>query len=280
MCAAQYRRPVVSVGDIPTERRAGVAIGHGRQVGPEKACIEHDELHAFALGSDDAAFINAGAGLYFVAAAPISFIDLLSPFLEGKATARVICAVIMVVPCGHHRDATAEAVELDPAAKLLVARGQCRDVRAVGRPRVAIDIVANQQERLRLLRCDNVPEFHVAVFVDATAKGEARQDRVGGQSGIGRGLGNICSQRGIIGSQSLLCARRRDGGGRGQWLSGRATGEEQSGKGKKTGHDAILWRGRDDRPSLPATAIRVKPLLAMPSRPRNARQQNATPAGR
>ena len=212
MRLAQYRRLGVHVGDIPTQRRAGVAIGHGRKVGAEKAAIKHDELHALALWPDYAAFIHAGAGLYFVRSAPIGFIGFLRPFLERKSAASVIGAIIMIVPCRHHRHAATETVELDAAVQLSIACGQGRDIRAVCRPYVAIDIVTDQQKRLWLLRGNHVPEFHIAVFVHATAKGEARDDRIRRQSGVGGRLGQIGVQGRVIRPKRLLRALRGNWG--------------------------------------------------------------------
>ncbi len=52
------------------------------------------------------------------------------------------------------------------------------DIRPICWPCIAIDIVADQQKRLRILRDDHVPEFHVAVFVDATAKCKTCDNRI------------------------------------------------------------------------------------------------------
>ena len=97
----------------------------------------------------------------------------------------------MIIPRRHHRHAATETVELDATVQLSIACGQGRDIRAVCRPCVAIHIVTNQQKRLWLLRGDDVPEFHVAVFVHATAKGETCDHRIRRQSGVRGCLGQI-----------------------------------------------------------------------------------------
>lgn len=57
--------------------------------------------------------------------------------------------------------------------RLAVTCGQSRYVGTVGRTRIAIDIVADQQKCLWFCHND-IPEFHVAVFIDARPEGEAR----------------------------------------------------------------------------------------------------------
>ena len=84
----------------------------------------------------------------------------------------------MVVPRRHHRYGSTETVKFDSAVQLFVACGKRRDVGAICRPCVTIDIVADQQKRLRFLRGNDIPEFHIAVFVDAAAKGKTCDHRI------------------------------------------------------------------------------------------------------
>ena len=64
-------------------------------------------------------------------------------------------------------------------------------IRCIRRMEVAIDIVADQQKRLRILRGNHVPEFHIAVFVEATAECKTRDYGIGRKRWIGRCLGQL-----------------------------------------------------------------------------------------
>ena len=158
----------------------------------------------------------------------------------------------MVVPCRHHRDRAAEAVELDARIELLVARSQRRNIGAAGCARIAINIVADQQERLRFLGGDDVPEFHLAIFVDAAAESEARYYRVGGERGIGWSLGEFGRERCVICTQGFLSALRR-GGGCGRLLSSCATGEQERSQRHSEGGEKVFHT-----PSIPVAVSRVK----------------------
>jgi len=57
----------------------------------------------------------------------------------------------------------------------------------MGGASVAVNIIANHQKRLRLLRGDHIPEIHAAIFIDAGTEGETGDDRVGGQRHARRG---------------------------------------------------------------------------------------------
>ena len=227
---AEHRHTGPGIGPrIRPQRRAILAIRAAIEIGAEETRVEQDHLHALArLGPDRAAFIDAGARTDLGARIPERLVDLFRQELEREARSAIVEAVIVIVPGRQHRNVAAEAREFWMARLFGIAAAQIHEARSAIPALVAIDVIPDQHEQLRVLRRDLRPHMLAARLMVAASEGESGQRSALVQRHALRRARQrrLARHRGIIGGKGR--AGRRVGRGRG--AGGSAQREEAGGK--------------------------------------------------
>ena len=160
--------------------RLQLLLGHFVDGAAEPTGIEQNDLHAFALGSVNLGVVNP-------AALPQRGIlrrfeklheSVLGCLLALELLARIVLAVIVVIPCADDRTGLAQRGESRNGRKLFVAVAQLHRVRRVG-----INIVAGENEKLGLQSVDGLPDRLRTALVGAGAEGDAGEGFLRGGTG-------------------------------------------------------------------------------------------------
>ena len=213
---AQHRFRRIVARHIRPQRRAFRSVGHPLEVRSEIARIEQDNLRALSLFAEHRAFVNAGTRFHFVGRSPEGFEDRFRPAAVGEARTAIVEAEVVIVPGDHHRNVCAERGEFGRVRLHPVGFAQRRE-RGIAAPHlIAVIVVANEQEQLRVGRCDAVPHVLRTRLVIAAAKGKPGDDAFRSKRGIGRRdrqVDRLFKLR-IIGCQQLFSGKRDLGRGR------------------------------------------------------------------
>ena len=159
----------------------------GGQTRTEKARIQHDHLGALTFWSEAASVIRPWPlADILIFQAPEDFMNALSHTAERKLAAGIIGAIIMVIPRHHHRCGFPHFLKV--LARREVGKGflhfiQERLIVDIGTAiAVAIYIIANHQEKIRLFRWQAHHRCRRAFFfVEARANQNLCQNSIRGR---------------------------------------------------------------------------------------------------
>ena len=206
LLSAQHGLGRIVVGHIAAQRRAVLGPFGALEVGAEEARVEQDHLHPLAFRAGDRTVIDSVAGAHCIGGAPEGLEQLLAPAPHREAAAGVVEAEIMIVPGRHHRELRSETGEFGVRGLQGIGAAQALQP-GIGVPAgIAIDIVADHQEQLGLLRRDLRPHVLRGVLVVAAAEGDAGERGRGRKRRVGPGLGHrhLLAQLGIVGREQLV----------------------------------------------------------------------------
>ena len=130
-----------------------------RQRRAKETRIQHDDLRALTLLPETARVIGARpCADILVLKSPEAFMNALCETAERELPPGIVCAIIMIVPCHHHRVGGAYRLEIFPRGqfgKALAQLVQIGLIVGIGHAiLVAIHIVADHQEQVGFFRGD------------------------------------------------------------------------------------------------------------------------------
>jgi hypothetical protein len=204
------------MGVVVRERR----VARNRRAVP--AQVEQDHLHALAGRSDDGTGVHpvVRATGRIARLAPEVEEDLPRGLLHRIVGTRIVLAVIVVVPGCHHRRGVAQTLEARLGRQRRIGLLEFTAI-----PRVAIDVVAEEQEEVGISRLHRRPDGLRLVLLGAGSEGDAGQRK--------RAL--------------MPCVRRREGDrrqGEGQRQSEAAKGRRREARHQNEASSVRnTWRG-------------------------------------
>ena len=162
--------------------------------------------------------------------------DLMNAFgecLGGKIPPAIVHAIVVVIPGHQHGDVTAEGLKFRLLCEIREGFPQFLqimvEIRVPATINVAIDIVANEQEEVRVLAGHAVHGRIGKLFVMAGSDGDSRKRSVGIKAGIWRS-----DRQGAVRDRVVIALQSRCGrGGRFAGLDGRGTTTQKAQTGNQ-----------------------------------------------